>query len=313
MPFLILNKSERRKLSLFFTCLGLAVLLWLFYALSSQYDYQIRTNVHYTDFPQNKAFHPLQSDTVNLSIKGTGWQLLFSRILNVDAVNVDLRKLNSRNYITFTEQLGRINKQFNSNQKVISVSPDTLYFDFSSRTVKRVPIRLRYNIKFKPQFGISGKPIINPEYVVVTGAAEDLTHIDFWVSDSLKASDVSSSIFSQVTLKRSAKTNISIYPNVVDVRIPVDQFTETSFDVPVNVLNSRSYDVKTLPGKVKITFLTALSNYHHNTPDSFEATLDLNLWKQFGYSQLPVHLSKRPPYCKIVSIQPQAVDFIVKD
>lgn len=313
MPFLILNKSERRKLSLFITCLGVAVFLWLFFALSSPYDYQIRTNVQYTNFPQNKAFHPLQSDTVSLNIKGTGWQLLFSRILNLDAITVDLRKLNSRNYVTFTEQLGRINKQFNSNQKVISISPDTLYFDFSSRTVKRVPIRLANNIRFKPGFGISAKPIINPAYVVVTGAAEDLANINYWTSDSLKASDVSSSIFSQLTLKRSAKANISIYPNVVDVQIPVDEFTEKSFEVPLNVLNSRSYQVRTLPGKVKITFLTALSNFHHNNPDSFEATLNLNLWKEFGYHQLPVRLSRKPPYCKIVSIQPQVVDFIVKD
>ena len=313
MPFLILSKSEQRKLSLFFTCLGMAILLWLFFALSNQYDYQIRTNVQYTNFPQNKAFHPLQSDTVSLNIKGTGWQLLFSRIVNLNSVSVNLQKLNSHNYVTFSEQITSLNKQFNSDQKVVSVSPDTLYFDFSSRTVKKVPVKLASNIGFKSQYGISGKPSVNPAYVVVTGAKEDLARITYWVTDTLRASAVSSNIFSQVGLRKSLKANISVYPKVVDVRIPVDQFTEKTTDVSLNLLNSRPYDVKVVPGKVTVTFLTALSNYHRNSAEAFEATLDLNNWKELGYNQLPVHLSRIPPYCKVVSVQPQLVDFILKN
>lgn len=300
-------------MSLFFTCLGLAVLLWLFFALSNQYDYQIRTNVQYTNFPQNKAFHPLQSDTVSLNIKGTGWQLLFSKIINLNSVNVNLQKLSSRNYVTFSEQLSGINKQFISDQKVVSVSPDTLYFDFSSRTVKKVPVLLASNLRFKAQFGISAQPILNPAFVVLTGAKDDLAHIDYWVTDTLKALDVSSSLFAQVRLRKSNKANISIYPKVVDVRIPVDQFTEKTVDVPLNLLNSRPYDVKILPAKVKVTMLTALSNYNKSTAESFEANLDLTTWKVSGYSQLPVHLVRIPSYCKIVSIQPQLVDFILKN
>lgn len=313
MPFLTFDKSERRKISLFFTCLGMAVLLWLFFALSNQYDYHIRTIVRYTNFPQNKAFHPLQSDTVSLNIKGTGWQLVFSRILNLNSVNVNLQKLNSRNYVTFTEQLGSLNKQFISNQKVVSVSPDTLYFDFSSRTVKKVPVRLAYNLQFKLQFGITAQPIVNPAFVVVTGAQEDLKHIDYWLSDSVKLTGVSSNISTKAFLKRSAQANISIYPNVVDVKMAVDEFTETSIEVPLKLLNNKSYDVKLLPDKVKITFLTALSNFPKTNSESFKATLDLDGWKEYGYQQLPVRLTQIPKFCKIISIEPQTVDFIFKN
>lgn len=313
MPLFTLNKSEQRKLTLFISCLGMAVLLWLFFALSNQYDYEVSTKVRFSGFPQNKAFHPLQSDMVTLHVKGTGWQLVFSRILSFNTVDLSLQNLNSNNFVTFSEQLSRLNNQFASGQKIISVSPDTLYFDFSSRTVKKVPVRLAYKLTFRPQFGISSSPIINPAFVTVTGPKEDLLHIDYWLTDSVILTGVSANTFRNVPIKSGLRANIDIYPKTVNVKIPVNEFTENSIEVPLNVLNGQSMNVKVLPNKVKITFLTALSNFHLASDQAFEASIDLNGWKNMGYQQLPVHLSRFPAYCKIISIEPQTVDFIFRD
>lgn len=43
----------------------------------------------------------------------------------------------------------------------------------------------------------------------------------------------------------------------------------------------------------------------------FEATVDLEKWKNRGYKQLPVNLTRFPDFSKMVKIEPQQIDFII--
>jgi YbbR domain-containing protein len=313
MPLIKLSKLERRRLSLFFFCLVFAVGAWLFFALSNRYVYEAGTLVKYSNFPQNKAFHPLQSDTVKLQVEGTGWQLVFSKLrINPHSVTVDLKDLNRRNYVTFSEQLSFLNRQLESDQKVISVQPDTLYFDFSTRTVKKVPVKVDKSIGFKAQYHISDKIELTPEYVTVSGPFEDLVQIDVWDTEKLKLEEVNGTISANIPLKKPSKANISIYPSIIEVKIPVDEFTEMTMDVPVKILNNKTYrNVKLLPDKVKVTFMAALVNYPKIERNAFEASVNMANWTEKNYPQLPVRLSRFPAYCRIISIEPQAVDFLI--
>jgi hypothetical protein len=257
MPLIKLSKLESRRLSQFLACLIFAVGAWLFFALSNRYVYQASTVVKYSNFPQNKAFHPLQSDTVKLQVEGSGWQLVFSKLrIKPQSVTVNLKDLSKRNYVTFSDQLNFINQQFESDQKVVFVQPDTLYFDFSTRSVKKVPVRVVKNILFKDQYDISDKILMIPEYVTVSGPFDDLVQIEMWDTEKLSLENISGNISSNLPLKRPSKANISIYPSVIDVKIPVDEFTEMSIEVPVKILNNKNYrDVKLLPDKVKVTYM----------------------------------------------------------
>ncbi|HYK76575.1 MAG TPA: YbbR-like domain-containing protein [Daejeonella sp.] len=314
MPLIKLSKSESRRLSIFFICLALAVGAWLFFALGNRYVYQVKTLVNYINFPQNKAFHPLQSDTVKLQVEGTGWQLLFARLrVNPQSVNVNLRELSKHNYVSFSDQLIPINQQLESNQKIINVQPDTLYFDFSARSIKKVPIKLQQNILFKSQYGISGPIKLVPGYVTITGPRDDLAQMDSWDTENLQLKNISNSITSTVALKKPQKANVSIYPAMVGVNIPVDEFTETSIEVPVKILNNKPYqDVKLLPDKITITLMVALNNYEKIDRNDFDVTVNLDNWREWGYSKLPVHVRQVPSYCKIVRIEPQTIDFLIR-
>ena len=314
MPFIKFSKVERRRISLFFVCLLFAVGAWMFFALSNRYVYQVQTLVHYVNFPDNKAFHSLQSDTIDLQIEGTGWQLLFSKLrINPQSVNIDLDKLEKQTYINLSDQLSYINKQFESAQKVVNIHPDILYFDFSSRAVKKIPIRLNYDIRFENHYGISDTIQIYPSYVTVTGPVNELKKLDYWYTDTLKLKNITSNYNGKISLQRPVKANISIYPKLVDLKLMVDEYTEKVVDVPIVLLNNNEFkNVKLLPDKVEITFLTTLSNYSKIDRRNFEASVDLNNWKSKGYKQLPVVISKFPEFCELVKIEPQNIDFIIQ-
>lgn len=314
MPFIKFSRSERRKISLFFICLAFALAAWLFFALSNSYVYQAKTLVRYVNFPQNKAFNSLQSDTVKLQIEGTGWQLLFSRLrINPQSIDVDLKQLNKQTFISLTDQLGFLNKQLASSQKIVYVQPDTLYFDFSSRIVKKVPITVLHEIGFVKQHGIADSIRVVPSYVTVTGPAEELANISSWKTDTVKLRDVQSSINTRISFERPPKANINIYPAMAELHIKVDEFTEKTVEIPLKIINNKQFhDVKLLPPKVRVTFLTALSNYQKFDRSYFEAVVDMDNWTNRKYRQLPVRLIEFPPFSRLIRVEPQNIDFIIQ-
>jgi YbbR domain-containing protein len=313
MPFIKLTKIERKRFLVLITCLFLAIAGWLFLALSNKYVYMAKTVLVYTSAPQKKAFHPLQSDTVDLLVEGTGWQLLFARLrVSPPSISISLEKLNNRNYILFSEQLYSVNNQLETSQKIISVRPDTLYFDFSKRTVKKVPVRLVSNLSFLKQFGISDEIELNPGYVTVSGPQEELGKITEWKTDTLKLQDIQRPVVTRVHMKQNVFKNVNIFPSSVEVKLPVDEFTEKTLEVPLKIVNNTDYyNVRLYPKKVKVTFMVALSSYQQVNEELVEASVDISEWKFQKHEQLTVKLTRFPDYCKLVKVAPEKVDFII--
>jgi YbbR domain-containing protein len=314
MPFIKLTKVERKRFLVLTTCMLIAIAAWLFMALNNKYPYTVKTVLKYNNIPQKKAFHPLQSDTVDLQVEGTGWQLLFARLrIKPQSIAISLEKLNNRNFILFSEQLYNVNNQLETSQKIISVKPDTLYFDFSEKTVKRVPVKLVSDIGFIKQYGVSNPIDITPDYVTISGPEEELNKIKEWKTDSLNLKDVQYTTKNMVGMTQSKMKNVSIFPASVEVKIPVDEFTEKVLDIPLKVINNREYySVKLYPRKVKITFLVALSKYNQVNEDFIEAVVDMSEWKELNHNRLRVKIVRFPDFCKLVQIVPGKVDFIIE-
>ncbi|MGZ3778229.1 MAG: CdaR family protein [Mucilaginibacter sp.] len=313
MALVKLSASERRRASAFFTCLGLAALAWIFTTLSGNFKFDAKAVLSFKNTPRRRAFHSLQSDTVDLTVQGTGWQMLFEKMNGPSkAIEVDLKNLEKQDYVVLSSQLKQINEKRESDQQIVALNPDTLYFDFTDRAVKKVPVRLAANLQYQHQFAQAGDVAIDPAYVTVSGPENVIGKIKSWSTDSLKQDSVDESIRTDLSLQPAKEGNLSVYPRTVKVHVPVDEFTEKTVDVPVKLINNRNfYNVKIFPLKVKVTFMTSLRRYPEIDDDFFEASADLALWQDRGYSTLPVKLTRLPEYCKIVRIEPQNIDFII--
>lgn len=314
MPFIRLTQIEKRRVFTLLACLFLAIAAWLFMALNNKYIYTAKTVLVFKNTPIRRAFYPLQSDTVDLQVEGTGWQLLFSRLrISPPSISVNLSQLNTKDFITFSDQLYNVNRQLESTQKVISVRPDTLYFDFTKRTVKKVPINLVSKLDFISQYGISSDIILNPKYVKVAGPAEELSKITIWPTDTLKLNKIQGSTTVRVGLQHSIHKNVSIYPSSVEVKLPVDEFTEKTIEVPLKISNNKNYNsIRLYPKKVKVTFLVALGNYSQVNENFITAMVDVNEWRDLAHKQFTVKITAFPDYCKLININPSKVDFVVE-
>lgn len=314
MAIIKLSATEQRRLSVFFTCLVLAIVAWVLVTLSKPYNFTVKRALVFKNAPQRRAFHSLQPDTINVVVKGSGWQMLFAKMDNGSKpIHIDLHTLDRENYVVLNTQIKAINKSWEVGHEVVDFKPDTLYFDFSNRSIKRVPVKLVSGLVYEQQYARSGNVIIKPSYVTVTGPSAIINNIHFWKTDSLKAKDLNETINTRVALEGVKEGNVSIYPKSVQVIVPVNEYTEKTVDVPVKLVNNNDYfNVKVFPQKVKVTFTTSLDRYNEATEEYFEAQADLNMWKNYSYKMLPVKVTKMPDYCKIVKIEPQYVDFIIK-
>ncbi|MCX2575435.1 YbbR-like domain-containing protein [Pedobacter sandarakinus] len=314
MPFIRLTKIEKRRVFTLLACLFLAIAAWLFMALNNKYIYTAKTVLVFKNTPTKRAFYPLQSDTVDLQVEGTGWQLLFSRLrISPPSISVNLSQLNTKDFVTFSDQLYNVNRQLESTQKVISVKPDTLYFDFTKRTVKKVPVKLVSRLDFVSQYGISSDILLTPKSIKVAGPSEELAKITSWPTDTLILDKIQSSSTIRIGLQHSIHKNVSIYPSSVEVKLPVDEFTEKTIDVPLKIINNKNYNsIKLYPKKIKITFLVALSNYNVVNENFIDAVVDANEWVVLNHKQLTVKLTQFPYYCKLVKISPSKVDFVIE-
>ena len=314
MAFVKLSATERRRLSAFFTCLILAAIAWVFTTLSGTYNFTVKKELSYKNAPQNRAFHSLQPDTINTTMQGTGWQMLFSRMNNDDnAITVDLQTLENKDYVVLSSQLKQINDRKEFDEQIVGFNPDTLYFDFSNRAVKRIPVKLLTDISYQHQFSQSNNVVIKPSYVTLSGPAGIIDNIKAWNTDSLILDSVNETVRTRVNMQPAKEGNVSIYPKSVQVVLPVDEFTEKTISIPVKLINNQNYyKVKIFPLKVNVTFITSLNRYAEMDEELFEASADLALWSDRDYTTLPVKLTRIPAYCKIVKIEPQNIDFIVR-
>lgn len=308
------NKNQRRKISIFVRCIIISFIAWTLIAISNKYTVTLKTGIEYVNIPEKRAFHPLQSDTVNVRVKMSGWDLLFSKF-NPDSSNiqVDLSNLKSRNFIVFSNQLGFINRQFPANKQVTHVAPDTLYFDFSKQTQRKVPVKVPYNITFRKQYGITGETKVNPAYVTITGPLEDVANIEFLETDTIRGIQIQTDVRTVANINRNQRTNITIYPTIAEIVIPVGELTEKVIEIPLKIENARKFtSVRTVPSKVTITTLVSLKDYNKWSARDFEAVVDLESWVVNGATSLPVILTQVPDFCKIIKIEPQNVDFFVR-
>jgi len=283
-----INKVQRRKLSIFLRCIIISFLAWTLFAISSDYTFTKKASMSYVNLPENKAFHPLQSDTVSVRIRMSGWKV-------------------------FMERLHPDTRQFPTDKQVIAVSPDTLYFDFSKQTQRKVPVKAVESLTFQRQYGVIGETRTNPEYVTITGPLEDVASIEYLETDTIKGKDVNTDVRTVAYLNKQQRTNITIYPTFAEVIVPVGEITEKVIELPIKVENSKGYtSVRVLPSKVRATILLAVKDYNKYTSRDFEAVVDLDAWKDHKVSSLPVIITKMPDYVKVLSIEPQNVDFFVR-
>lgn len=312
-------KADRRLIVFLFFVL-LSTIFWFLNQLEEEYVTEISLPVRYTDFPNHKILVNDLPNHFDLRVRAHGYKLLEYKISNkflpfsINVNSLTLRMHSQSNYSKFfslTRLLNRdIEDQLRSELEIVSISPDTLFFEFADRIFKKVPVVSRLNIVPASQYMIKGNIQFDPDSITISGANPIVDTIEQVYTKQLDLLDLNKNYNDEVDLAEIR--NVKFSDKEVDVIVSIEKFTEGSQKVKLNVINvPDSLIIRTFPKEIMVTYFVALSDYEKVLPQLFEAVVDYNEIANQG-NKLNISIHNFPDYIQSLRYNPKSVEYIIE-
>ncbi|HWS01404.1 MAG TPA: hypothetical protein VN249_12355, partial [Prolixibacteraceae bacterium] len=212
--------------------------------------------------------------------------------------------------ISTRNHLAEIEKQISSEIRILSIKPDSLVFNFSKIVNRKIKVRPDIKLSFENQYSLENEPATIPDSILVSGPENILDTLKFVYTNYMEFKKVARTIEQKVGIQAPKGLNTST--GEVRLTIPVEQNTEVTFEVPIQILNTPSdIIVKTFPGKVKVACRIGLSKYKKLDYSTFRATIDYKTIP-VNDARLPVTFESRSDVVLAVSYSPKEVEYILE-
>lgn len=317
------NKGKiklNERASIFFFCLLLSTFFWFLSSLSKNYTTTLSIPLSYTSYNKKTILTNTPIDRIEVRVKGNGFDLLGEQMsLNRKMIEVDLSKLqlNKKGRQGISTQFLRpfILEHLDKSLNFESIIIDSLVFITQPRIAKQLTVIPKLDLTFKSSYNLKGNVEVLPQSVTVSGPKDRIDSLAFIKIEELVEEDLSSSKTIVYNLKENKKyRGLKIEPAEVELVIPVEKFTEKVFDLQLK-LDDKGFgntkEVVTFPNHVKVALLVPLSNYELLSERDIVASVKLkkNISEK---KKLEVSLEGIPSYAKLLRVEPNKVEFIIK-
>lgn len=311
----------KKNLGVFFIFLIISTVLWFLNELEDTYVTRIDYPVQFTRFPRDKVVVGELPSSLELKVSGQGFKLLEYKLAkNLSPLSLQISSYNLKHqsranslvyYIPARSVRPKITQQLGSNMEILDIVPDTLFFEFTDRASKKVPLDANIKYSLGKQMMLKGNISITPDSIEISGPQSVLDTVDTVMTKFKEFADLTSTIETTVDLKKVHK-QVEYSNKQVKLLIPLEQYTEGTLKKEIVVRNSPdSLIVRTFPNSVNITYLVGLSNYEKVIPELFKVYVDYEGAME-NKEQLNVLVEKTPGYLRSYSYRPQKVDYIIE-
>jgi hypothetical protein len=318
----IRKASNNKKLYVFLSCLCLTIFFWLLNALGNTYSTTIVVDVEYKNNPKNFVILNDLPNQIFVNVSGLGFDLLGyqlkfeKRPLVIDLLGVKgLKKLKDsfNSTLDFSVYRSFISKELGNQIEVNQLSPEKVDVLLDKQASKLVEIKPILSLDFENQYQLDGDVKVKPAVVNVIGPKTVLDTLQVVYTEDIIFRGLETTITHEASFNELHKPQrLSFDLTKVIVYIPVEKFTESSVNVPINYINvPDSIELKAIPNEVQLKFMTPLSKISNLTVSKFNVNVDY-LKVNEKYSKLKVSLTKYPNYLKSITIKPSKVEYILK-
>ncbi|HXH17547.1 MAG TPA: YbbR-like domain-containing protein [Chitinophagales bacterium] len=295
----------------FAVCLLLAFSLLFLNKLSRKYIGEISAKIQYVHLPAGKVPTSPLPDKLKLYVETTGFKLLWSRMLKPAGVQINLSALKS-NYIVTSALQSEIASQLSAGYRLIEITPDTLFFNFSRGNKKKVPVVADILISFKKQYDFMEPMLVKPDSVTVSGPESIVAGIQSWKTEKLVFENLDKSLQNEAALVAPSNPAVVIEPKKVRYTISVERYTEKTLEAEIekaNVPDGKTVNI--YPNKVKLIFRVGLSNYEHVGTETFKAVADFAGVDLKRGKYVSVEIKRAPSYIRNLDYSPKSVEYII--
>ena len=312
------NKGKiklNERASIFFFCLVLATFFWFLSSLSKQYTTNLTIPLEYTSFNKDFILTEKPVEFIEIQVSGSGFELLGEQMsLNRNSLKVNLSEAmrlgGSRFGLPTSKLQNKVYEYLDKDIRFERMTSDSILFKTDKRVTRSFKVIPDVELSFESSYNLMGEVTINPETVEVSGPKGILDSIEFIQTKKLKYADVNDSLTTTYSFKDDERFNsLDIVPSEISILIPVDKFTEKSFEVPVEW--NKDISIRTFPNKVKVVFLVPLSNCEQLTKQDIRASV--NVMEGFqNRKKLKVDVEGVPDFAKLLRVEPEKIEYIIK-
>jgi hypothetical protein len=316
----IFSLRFKEKVYVFLVCLGLSSSLWFLNALEKHYTDRISVPVRYIDIPKNKKSSGMLPKYLDMTVDASGYTILQYKLrLAFAPLILDVNEL-TNNYlgdkyiskytISTNNHKEEFAKQISTDLQIINIHPDSINFNMSAVVERKVMVHPIVKLTFYKEFTLKKAPFTNPDSVWVHGPQSILDTLRAVKTKAYEFNELSHNLLRNVQL--DVPPELSCITKEVLLNIPVEQYTEATFEIPVNIINvPDSLSIKTFPSKVKVSCRIGISEYNKLTNNSFKAVINFKKRAQTT-SKLPVQLNHYLDTVISSDYYPKEVEYVIE-
>lgn len=314
------DRKYRNRLSVFLACLSIASFVWVVIKLSKDFTITINWPVHYVNVPMGRVLALKSDTTLVFQIRARGFDLLPTYFRGPsERVMVDLAKVRYlRNkgrlqnaYLLSDDIKSAVAGQLNLNEEIVSIQPDTLFFQLTPMLSRKVPVVVPVEFSAAPAYGLYGTTTVTPDSVRVEGPAALIDTLRSVVTKRLKLGILSSTSTSKVSLQsRYQKLPLSFSCQSFKVTVPIEKFTEATVTVPVTALGD-TCRMRFFPDRVNLIVLVAMRDYKRIEPSAFHLEVGCSEALSNHGRFITPKLTISPDFTKLIRQEPPQVEYII--
>ena len=318
--------ARKRKAGIFLLCLLCSSLAWFFIKLSGDIQLGFEQSVRVQGLPDDSRLIWRSDSVISFQLQGRGFRLLAATGLRRDTLVVDvgaLARVKRNGQELFFISSGRAGNLLNlpaeANWQILRLSPDTLFFETEQLITREIPVALRADMSFERGFGLYGRLVLDPSLVRVRGPLSEMERLpDSLPSHKMVFPALSSNLQTSILLNTAVlPEGVSVSPEEVILRIPVEEFTQARLNLqpevrcPDSIPGFDSSKLHLFPHQVELNIRVALREYSLIHANMFKAWVECPQVSA-AQRQLEVKLDPFPPDVHLISIQPGRLDYLIE-
>ena len=304
-----------KEILIFIFFLILSGIFWLILTLNETYEREIKVTMQIKGIPKNVVLTSNEIDTLRVVVRDKGWMLIRylydkNRNINISYKNYD--RGNGYGIASASDVKRLINQQLEMSTTISSVKPDRIEFFYNNGERKRVPIRWAGRVIPEQLYFISHVQYW-PDSVDIYSSKEKLDSISAIYTEALNYVGFRDTLM--VTCKTSHPKDVKVVPDQVRIGFYTDVLTEESLDgIPIKAINMPAGKVlRTFPPKVKVHFVTGVSQFRTLRPENFTVIADYQEIMQNPSDKCNIYLKVIPHGISKAALDIKQVDYLIEE
>ncbi|MBO5580247.1 MAG: YbbR-like domain-containing protein [Prevotella sp.] len=311
--FLFNRMSKEILIFIFF--LILSSIFWLILTLNETYEREIKVTIKIKGIPKNIVLTSNETDTLRVVVRDKGWLLmryLYEKNRNINIVFKNYDHGNGYGIVPASDVKRMINQQLEMSTSISSVKPDRWEFFYNNGERKRVPVRWTGRVIPEQLYFISHVQYW-PDSVDIYSSREKLDSINVVYTEMLNYVGFRDTLI--VTCKTSHPKDVKVVPDQVRIGFYTDVLTEESIDgIPIKAINMPAGKVlRTFPPKVKVRFVTGVSQFRTLRPEDFTVIADYEEISQKPSDKCNIYLKVIPHGISRAVLDTKEVDYLIEE